>query len=167
MRSLNQFPKGLISLIGMQNQGENVRLMEEEVRLTVDVGANYELQVQESIFGSNVTGANGFNVFVASDLVVPAAELWHLLVFSISIVTAAGMTGRVGPSIRTAGPGSGPRFPLSNPISYVASETNWVTMSVPPFWMPAGYQLGFEMAQVAGGSPTVVSGQIIFARLRA
>ena len=163
---LGNFPKGLLSLLGLQNFGESPRLLSDTVSPVVDQGEQLLLNFQESLFGANAAAANGFNAFAASDLVVPPGDVWRLIAFSVTVVAGVGCTGRMGCSVRTNGPGAGPRFPISNPVDWVASTTNWVCMTTPPFWLLPGYQLGVEVAQLVGGPP-VLAGQIIFDRLRA
>lgn len=163
---LSRFPSGLLGLVGAQNFGENPRQLADVVVPTVDIGDQYMVTLQEPLFGNTAVGANGFNPYTSVPLVVPVGELWKVVAYAVNIVTAAGMSGRVGPSVRIGG-AAGPNFPLGDPIAYVASETNWVYWDLDEFWAPAGYEFGASLAQVAGGSPTIVQGAIVFSRLRA
>jgi hypothetical protein len=161
--TISKFAKGFLSLLGVQNFGSNPRTLADHVQATVDIGEQYQVETQEALFGNN-SAANGFRAFTGSNLTVPAGELWRVLAYAVSVVSGVGDTGRVGPSVRIGG-NAGPRYPLGNPIDYVASQTNWVFFDAQPLWLPAGYELGAECAQTVGAA--TITGNVIFVRLRA
>jgi len=161
--TISKFAKGFLSLLGVQNFGSNPRVLADHVQATVDIGEQYQVETQETLFGSN-SAANGFRAVSGSQLIVPTGEIWRVLAYAVSVVSAAGETGRIGPSVRVGG-SFGPRFPLGNPIDYVASQTNWVYFDAVPFWLPAGYELGAECAQTVGAA--ILTCNVIFVRLKA
>lgn len=164
MPTASKFPVGFLSLIGAQNFGENPRDVSYNVQPTVDIGENYLVNGLTLLSGSAGAVANGFNNMANIDLVVPVGELWRVYAFNASIAAGAGITGTFGHGVRPAA--TGPRMQLGDSLDFTASRTVWIAAKNLPLWMPAGYQLGIEIQNLAGGNPTA-SCQILVSRLTA
>lgn len=167
MPQISKFPRGFLSLVGMNNRGENPREVTDQIVPVVDIGANFLIETQELLFTVNSGAANGFNRFDFNPVtgLVPAGETWRLWLASLSITTPAGCTGRVSLALRTS-VGGGGRSPIAAPLNFIASETNWQVVAFDTLWLPAGWEIGFELAALVG-VPSAVSGQFLISRLRA
>jgi hypothetical protein len=163
---ISRFPAGFLDLVGSQNFGENPRSLSDLVAPVVDIGSQYLVTLQVALFGNTAAGANGFNGFTTTQLIVPVGEVWKVVALNTTVVSAAAQSGKFSPAVRIGG-AAGPAFPLADPVNYIASETNWTYWDMDVFWAPAGYEFGAILAQVTGGAPTLVQGAMIYSRLKA
>lgn len=161
MPSITRYPNGLLDLLGLQSQGDNPRLVSDIVSSIVDVGQLYLANVQVLVTGSVAAAAANFNSF-ATPLIVPTGEIWLLKSFSATVAAGVGVTGSFSPAVRA----QGNRLMLSDYTNFNASTTAWKVAVELPIWLPAGYELGVEIQNLAGGNP-VASGTAILSRLRA
>jgi len=167
MATVGKYPRGFLSLLGLQNFGENPRDVGGVISPVVDIGDQFLVESFEIRTGNNAAGATGFNKFTNNSLIVPQGELWRVFAFSVQVVSGVGASGRFAAAIAVGSTaGVGPRLVVSQQQDYVASQTAFNGLTQLPFWAPAGYELGIELANVAGPAPSC-DGGILFARLRA
>lgn len=164
MPSITRYPPGLLDLLGLQSQGDNPRALSDTVSPVVDIGQLYLASTQQLVTGSGGGAIAGFNSF-GPELEVPVGQVWVVHAFNVSVAAGVGVSGTFGPSLRPGAAG-GARMTLSDSRDFAASRTEWKAAASTPFVMLAGYELGIEIQNLAGGNPGF-SGQAIVSILRA
>lgn len=95
--TIQRLPRGLLDLLLMKGSGEAPTELAAEIRASVDIGALYLIDKQETIIGStNVLGAVGF-YGVGTPLTVPDREMWlltHVSVLSNAMIAGDTIAGR-------------------------------------------------------------------------
>lgn len=150
----------MLSLVGSQNFGVNVKELADIVAPTVDIGELYLVNQIDSPFGGGAALAAGFNA-ISPFLDIPQGELWRVFALSASVITPAGAAVTYAPAIRI----NGGTFAVSDPRTVAASVTDWNVFDTEGLWLPSGASLGVLAQQITGVIP--FSAQALISRLRA
>lgn len=163
MPQLSGFPAGLLSLVGSQNFGENVRELAYVVGPIVDLTDMYACTQQVLLAGTNAAATGGFNSCANGIGPVPQGELWRVVAIGGSVVTGAGVTiGGWSPSVRK----DGADVVLMPQVAAAASQTIHTGGALTaPLLLTPGCDVGIKATQVAGGT-FIAAVQLLFARLR-
>jgi len=154
---LSAFPRGLLSLLGAQNFGVNVKDLADVVSPVVDIAEQYLADRLEITFGGN-NAAGGF----VSGLTIPTGEVWKVYSLNIGMTTGVGVTiAAYAPAIKL----SGVTYQVANPRAMAASSTDWNQSTLLPMFLPAGTEFGGFYAGVVGAP--LGSVDVLFARLKA
>lgn len=157
MSIISKFPRGLLSLLGVQNFGENPREFMDELRGTIDVGEQLELDSTTWSVAAPVALVNGFNAYFT----VPQGEVWKLKHAHAGVTTGVGEAVTYMPAINV----ENQSFQLAAPRTVAASLNDSSPSIVQNIWLPAGARVGV-FASATTGAPLGTAG-LIAVRVRA
>jgi len=148
---LSNFPKGLLSLLGAQNFGVNVKEFADSIVGTVELadllGTSLQL-IQSGVFNPIANGNNLPTAANQPNLIVPTGETWKVFAIHSTCVAAAGEAATFAPTVNI---GAATLY-LAPPVAVAASSTRWnpATGLAGPIYVPSGGRFGIAADAVTG-----------------
>lgn len=163
---LTKYPRGLISLLGLRDQGKTPQLLSDQLVGVVDANPWFLLQDTE-YFQSNTANITGVGSYLFGGT-VPAGETWYIHQFQVTVdpVIPAGMALHIRPAMtwrpNTQAVAVGAR------ASGTAGEYVLAMANTPqPIIAPAGASFGWFVEGMTGVGPIPAAYSLTFTRLRA
>ena len=155
MPTISNLPRGLISLLGLQDMGASPRELSGVVAGTLDL-AQFLLLNRETLSASPVAAAVGTQVVFT----VPPGELWYVHAFGARVgPVGAGLTLRIGAGIAT----NQVYTPITSGETAVGGElANAGLLS--GLWATPGQALCIEVQAI--GAPSNINSSAVITRLR-
>jgi len=157
---INTLPIGLLSMLGLKEQGRNPDTLLGQVIPTLDLRDLYATQLQDNA-AEVVSAATATGTFAVGAMKVPNNEIWYVQHFSVACNTSAVQTIDMAPIAKFLTLGMPLGIYQSAPIN---AELRCAASNVPFFARP-GTEFGVGVKTLTGG-PINVSLQAVFARLR-
>lgn len=164
--TVSKIPRGILSLLGIQNFGQSPRAMADAYTPTLDMIDAF-LASEATVVNQAVTpgGTNGFY----SCYTVPDNQVLVLQAGGALAEMAAGFACNVTFAMRY-NTGAGFVTSLAPQVAVAATQQNRSVRMGPVLWLPPGTQLGGYLSGVTGGvlgAPSEVRVELFGALLRA
>jgi len=164
VKNTTQFPVGLNSLLLLRERGEQVSLLEDSIRTTVDIRDMFLLNDRKvRVFPLTATAIGG-NVYAGAIGQVPAGELWYVWHYTINAPLAAAETLNVAAAIEFPDLGFQVLGRENVVNGSIAAASQVTTCAYRPFWAPPGSVFGFHVLTETGAPQ--VGGRCVYTPLK-
>lgn len=153
---ISTLPRGLLSLLGLQNFGEGPRFLSDQFVGVVNTFDMFCVTARSTLSTAAVA-ANAVNTFPFPELLVPAGELWWLQNYTVRAVLAAAQTIRIRPNYSE---NSLTTVDLGPAAAAIANEQVRAPSQAPQFIVGGG-QLGCTVESISGGPINLTAAAII------
>jgi hypothetical protein len=167
MRDIAKFPRGLIGLLGLSDQGRSISDLAQTLAGTVEMTQPYTINDVERINYTVAAPVLGSNQFVdtgtGANIIVPAGEVWYIHgIMAVANVAVAGSIKYVI-GVKPSGTVGQPILD-QQPQSFLASETAYINGGFAGRYLPSGWGITAQVAQITGAF--ALNGAVYFTRLK-
>lgn len=159
MATISEYPRGLMSLLGLQTFGENPRDLSGVIAPSLDLLQFFLFTRRESRTDTVSMTATGSIQFPT--LIVPPGEAWFLQEFGIQVQTGAAQTCTFAPTINM--PVNA--YQMGDAVALPVSSIGRCFMSRPPLLLPPGTSFNVQVQSITG-APFNADMSALFTRLR-